>query len=204
MLKGVPRSCHEFYFKCFILGGGKEKKTNPKQFKADCTFYLANVSIPIQQGNEIPSRDPVELGLKAQLVQPHNNLPFISIKLPPHCVPSALIEGCSHCERCLPARLCYIFFSNTGATPQQSTPRPGGLASAKRYLAINTDPLSAPRVRTPRNVRFKSRCCQSGVRLRFRMRSDSEGSAAQSRLSRPASSRPPTTFLFQSRTFPAA
>lgn len=120
MLKGVPRPCHRFYFKCFILEAKQKKK--PKQFKADCTFYLANVSIPIQQGNEIPSCDPVELGLKAQLVQPHNNLPFISIKLPPHCVPSALIEGCSHWKRCLPGRLYYIF--RISRYSQQSTPWP--------------------------------------------------------------------------------
>lgn len=114
------RPCHEFCFKCFILGA-KTNKKNPGKKQSNSSrlyFYLANVSIPIQQGNEIPSCDPVELGLKAQLVQPHNNLPFISIKLPLHCVPSALIEGCSHWKRCLPGRLCYIFLIS-----QQSTSR---------------------------------------------------------------------------------
>lgn len=123
MFKGVPRPCHEFCLKCFILGAKKKKrqKNNDKKQSNSSRlyFYLANVSIPIQQGNEIPSCDPVELGLKAQLVQPHNNLPFISIKLPLHCVPSALIEGCSHWKRCLPGRLCYIFLIS-----QQSTLRP--------------------------------------------------------------------------------
>lgn len=54
MLKDVPRSCREFYFKCLSWGQIPKKKeeeeAKTEQFKADCTFLFGKCKHPHPAG----------------------------------------------------------------------------------------------------------------------------------------------------------